>query len=294
MTFPTYPFVHRLILHFVAAMLGCPMVIAEDSEYPHPLLHAATNPPVITSQSGANGTIGSPFAFDVFATNPPDTFAATGLQPGLSIASSTGLIKGTPSTSVTTNVQLNVSNGVAPNATGTLQLIITAPPSGSPVITSVAQAVGAIGQLFTFPIQASNSPSNYSAFNLPPWLSIDPNSGILSGVPPTIGISDIEIEAGNLKGTNATWIVLTVETVAQLTPSITSALTATAQVGFPFSYSITASNTPTNFAVTGLPIGLACNTSSGVISGTPSPRQDPQQSPSWLPMGLGPDPRPCH
>ncbi|MEI9935163.1 MAG: putative Ig domain-containing protein [Ferruginibacter sp.] len=52
-------------------------------------------------------------------------------------------------------------------------------------------------------------------------------------------------------------------------PGITSAITATAQVGTSFSYQITASNTPTSYSASGLPAGLSINTSTGLISGTP-------------------------
>jgi phosphatidylinositol-3-phosphatase len=53
-------------------------------------------------------------------------------------------------------------------------------------------------------------------------------------------------------------------------PSITSASSATATVGSPFRYQITASNSPTSYGATGLPSGLTPNTTTGLISGTPS------------------------
>ena len=51
--------------------------------------------------------------------------------------------------------------------------------------------------------------------------------------------------------------------------SITSPTTASAIVGTPFSYQITAANSPTSYSATGLPAGLSVNTASGLISGTP-------------------------
>jgi hypothetical protein len=53
-------------------------------------------------------------------------------------------------------------------------------------------------------------------------------------------------------------------------PSITSALTASGTVGVPFSYSTTATNSPTSFAASNLPAGLSINPATGVISGTPT------------------------
>lgn len=53
-------------------------------------------------------------------------------------------------------------------------------------------------------------------------------------------------------------------------PFITSSLTASGTTGTAFSYSITATNTPTSYGATPLPGGLSINTATGVISGTPT------------------------
>lgn len=53
-------------------------------------------------------------------------------------------------------------------------------------------------------------------------------------------------------------------------PTITSALTKTGTYGATFSYSITATNSPTSYGATGLPSGLSINTGTGDITGTPT------------------------
>jgi hypothetical protein len=53
-------------------------------------------------------------------------------------------------------------------------------------------------------------------------------------------------------------------------PVITSSTSASGTVGQAFSYSITATNTPTSYSATGLPSGVTINTTTGVISGTPT------------------------
>ncbi len=53
-------------------------------------------------------------------------------------------------------------------------------------------------------------------------------------------------------------------------PTINSSLTAAGNLASAFTYTITATNTPTSFNATGLPTGLTINTTTGVISGTPS------------------------
>ena len=59
------------------------------------------------------------------------------------------------------------------------------------------------------------------------------------------------------------------EVVTGTIPVITSVLTDTGIVPYPFTYTITADNDPLIFDVTNLPLGLSINTSTGVISGTP-------------------------
>jgi len=53
-------------------------------------------------------------------------------------------------------------------------------------------------------------------------------------------------------------------------PVVTSSGSASGSTGSAFSYTITASNTPTSFGATGLPAGLSVNTATGAITGTPS------------------------
>lgn len=58
--------------------------------------------------------------------------------------------------------------------------------------------------------------------------------------------------------------------IALAPPAITSPATATGTYGVGFNYAVTATESPTSFAATGLPGGLALDPASGIISGTPS------------------------
>ncbi len=57
-------------------------------------------------------------------------------------------------------------------------------------------------------------------------------------------------------------------------PVITSSTTASVTHGSAFSYTITATNSPTSYAATGLPTGLSVNPATGAITGTPTQAGD--------------------
>ncbi|MBI5770408.1 MAG: immunoglobulin domain-containing protein [Verrucomicrobia bacterium] len=67
------------------------------------------------------------------------------------------------------------------------------------------------------------------------------------------------------------WLASTTPIGGGTLPAITSAGVATATVGTAFSFQVTASNSPTSFALTGtLPAGVTFNTTTGLIAGTPT------------------------
>lgn len=90
----------------------------------------------------------------------------------------------------------------------------------------------------------------------------------------TIGISNgthtLSAIASDAAGNQGTAAIVTVTVNNVVAPAITSALSASATVGSPFSYTITGSNNPTSYSATGLPSGLSINTSTGLISGSPA------------------------
>jgi C1A family cysteine protease len=143
--------------------------------------------------------------------------------------------------------------------------------TGAPVISSAGTATATVGQTFSYTITASNSPTSFGANSLPPGLVVNPTSGAITGTPTVAGPSYIVgISAANAGGVGTGTLTLTITTPLIATPRLTSASTAAGTVGRSFSFTVTASNSPTSFGASGLPPGLALNPSSGAISGTPT------------------------
>ena len=135
-----------------------------------------------------------------------------------------------------------------------------------PVITSAATANATVGQAFSYQITATSQPTSFGVQGLPAYLRVDTETGVISGTPTAAAALTLTLNAYNGVGKGSATLKVT---VAEPTPVITSATTAGGTVGKPFSYQITATNSPTSYGVQGLPGGLALNASSGVIYGTP-------------------------
>jgi hypothetical protein len=78
--------------------------------------------PVITSPLTASGNSNKLFSYQITATNNPTSYSATGLPAGVTLNTSSGLIRGTPQRAGTSSVTIGATNA---NGTGTATLVIT-------------------------------------------------------------------------------------------------------------------------------------------------------------------------
>jgi hypothetical protein len=86
------------------------------------------NPPVITSGTTANGTVGQSFSYQITASGSPTSYNATGLPAGLNINTGNGLISGTPTAAGNSSVTISAING---SGTGQATLNITINAAGT-------------------------------------------------------------------------------------------------------------------------------------------------------------------
>ena len=218
--------------------------------------------PVITSATNASGKQGFAFSYSIIATNDPAWFDAGPLPTGLSVDNASGIISGTPLVQGSFPITMDVTNAFGTNSqTLTLNLA-----SGAPLITSALTKTGKQGQSFSNTINATNNPGTFSAVSLPDGLTLDPVSGIISGLPLVNGSFAVTIGVVNAFGSDSQTLTLNLATGA---PVITGSLTAKGMEENFFSYTIKAINLPTSFWAQNLPVGLTVNTNTGAITGTP-------------------------
>jgi hypothetical protein len=182
-----------------------------------------------------------------------------------------------------------LSDGTSPLSTGdqsvtgagTGLFLLGDPPAASagslPVITSALTQTWVASRNsnreYTYQITGSNSPSSYWVSDMPVGVQFDETTGLITARPKEAGTYTATIWAINAAGYGSA--TLTVTVTPDPDPQITSPATVTATAGHPFSYQITATNSPTSFSAVGpgvageLPDGLMFNATTGLIQGTP-------------------------
>lgn len=228
------------------------------------------SPPVVTA-STFTGTVGTAFSNNIVATNLPTSYAYTGVLPaGLSFNTTTGAITGTPTVAASSTISVTATNAGGTSTAATITFNITNVPV--PVLTGDLTITGVVNSSLTYSFIATNSPTSYAlaSGSLPPGMTLNnPSFGVLGFLPNTVGVYSFTITATNAGGTSAPASFTVTITTA---PPVVSAGSPSGTTGSAFSYAISATNSPTSYAVASgtLPAGLTLNTATGVISGTPT------------------------
>ena len=239
---------------------------------PPPLPFPTSDPPVIFTR--LKGDVDHPFLYTITATGDPTQFTALDPLPdGLTLDSATGVIFGTPTETGTFQVRIRASNAIGDSVCDALlEIVIAGPPIPIPEIISPLAVETWQGEPFQYLIEATNEPFEFNAIDLPAGLSVDTETGLITGTPMSDpGVFQVKLSATNDLGTGTATLLLTVREARPPAPwpVITSPDTASGTVGLPFTYIITARNGPISFYASGLPNGLAINTLTGSILGTP-------------------------
>ena len=237
---------------------------------------SAATAPTITSSSTADFTLNQAGAVAITTTgSPTPKITESGTLPaGLTFTDNghgTALLSGTGTATGTATLTITASNGISPDATQTLTVIV----GQAPAFTSADTATGSVGSPFSFTVTAGGYPApTWGESGLPPGVTFTDNgdgTASLAGTPNSAGTYVIPLTATNAYGSIQQTLTITI----QQAPKITSGNSATFTVGTAESFTVTTTGSPTA-AITesgSLPSGVTFTDNkdgTATLAGTPA------------------------
>ena len=238
------------------------------------------SPPDITTASLPGGDIGQPYSQTVAATGgtAPLTWSilSGALPAGLLLGSSTGTISGTPTTAGTQTFTVEATDAVGATTSHAYTVSI-ADAVGIATASLPDDDVGVAYGPQTLAPSNGTAPYTWSiaSGDLPTGLSLDPDSGELTGTPTTVGTYDFVAEVTDGAGQSATNAYTVV--IASL-PSVTPSSLPGGEQGVAYSQTVAVSEgtAPYTWSLQSgsVPPGTSFNTSNDTLSGTPTAAGD--------------------
>ena len=208
------------------------------------------------------------------------TISSGALPTGLSLNANTGAITGTPSIVGTYNFTLKLTDADGEFTTKQETLVIAAPPT---ITTSTAVVKIYTGELGSIPSSATPGSAAiattgaWSATGLPAGLSIDADTGEITGTPTLVGTYSVLERVTDLNGfTDTETVTIKVVTKPVITTALPFTTLVTGVVATPISQTKAAGTAAIplsgawSISSGSLPNGMTINPDTGVISGTPT------------------------
>jgi hypothetical protein len=254
----------------LAALLSLAGCVASSPKQASKLAIASTSLPAASVGSSYTAQI------EVSGGTAPYTFSSSGLPAALSIASSAGIIAGTPAQSAigTVSVTLAVTDNSSPQQTATAKLNMTVNPAALSIVTT-ALPNAIVGSAYTGVLGATGgvAPYTFAASGLPSGLSINSATGAITGSPAlsAVGTASVAFTVTDSE-TTAQKVAATLSiTVLPSGLAITTRALPVGIVNTAYTASIAAAGgtPPYSFSASGLPTGLSISAATGELSGTP-------------------------
>ena len=200
---------------------------------------AAGSPVISSSQDDQSAVAGVVYSgYTITADNSPTSYSAAGLPRGLSCDPTTGIISGTPTVTGTFNVIIRATNTNG-TGTGSFSLVVAAPvltyPESSITLNTSGSTAAPTGT-------DGFAPDSYFASNLPPGISIDIGTGVISGTPTAIGSYNVTVLGSSTGGVSA--LGTAVIKVTSQRPTLNSPTVVAGSIGTPLTYTLTTTLNP--------------------------------------------------
>ncbi|MDA5280200.1 putative Ig domain-containing protein [Streptomyces sp. Isolate_45] len=136
----------------------------------------------------------------------PYTWSATGLPAGLSIASTTGTVSGTPTAAGTHSVTVTATDSAGKKGSASFTWTITTTGSGNPTLTGPGNQNLYVGRPVNLPLTVTggSAPYTFTATNLPTGLTINAATGVISGTPTGWGFRNVTLTVTDAAGGKST------------------------------------------------------------------------------------------
>lgn len=236
-------------------------------------------PPQVTDPGDQNDNLEDIINLQIEATDADGddlTYTAEDLPPGLSIDADSGLITGSPTTPGSYAVLVTVQDGNGGEDSTVFAWIIFEAPNSPPVITDPEDQTNVLNDIVSLQIEAvdaNNDPLTYTAVNLPPGLSIDEETGLISGTLSEAGRYGVLIIVEDSNGDSDTaifqWVINDANSNNTI-PEVVNPDTQSSTINETVSLAIEASdadNDTLTYAAQNLPVGTTIDSETGIISG---------------------------
>lgn len=234
---------------------------------------AETAPDILTTALNTL-THGVAFSQSLSVTgSSPITWSVTAgtLPAGITLATGTGTLSGTPTTPGAYSFSLTATNVAGSDVQAYSGSVLAV----APTITTVSMPDGRQGDAYSLQLAASGSPTITWALasgTLPTGVTVN-GSGLVSGTPTVLGSFSPRFSATNTAGSNEKTLALTIQSAPAVPPDIATIALATMTHGVAFSQTLSVSgNAPITWALASgtLPAGITLATATGTLSGTPT------------------------
>ena len=237
----------------------------------------ANTPPVITSTPPETAGIGQPFAYHVRCrtqNNPDGVMRLVSGPLGMTVDSSTGVLRFLPSTVGTFSFEVAVADGQGGSATQ--QASVTALPASTnqaPRWDDLPASLAVVNRIWAMRLRALDAdrdPLTYSLVDGPPGLTVTPDGGV-TWQPRDTGLFPLRVAVNDGRGgvTDLSHSIQVVSRAPAPSLTITSQPETFATVGFPYAYDVRGVDAAL-FELIAKPAGMSIDSEFGMIRWHPT------------------------